>query len=169
MSQKKDWARIAGVVNVSLLASIAVILLLKRSRQQVAERKQAEQRVKESEARFRQTQRELSRRTDAEAIWSTVGKTVIATRNLDEILSTVIETISQRMQVESGSIWLSEPATEELVVARTLAGDAERFATYRLHLGQGIAGWVAKTGESALVIDPMQDPRFNRQMALQIG
>ncbi|HEX9076632.1 MAG TPA: ATP-binding protein, partial [Anaerolineae bacterium] len=47
--------------------------------------------------------------------------------------------------------------------------DAERFATYRLHLGQGIAGWVAKTGESALVIDPMQDPRFNRQMALQIG
>jgi GAF domain-containing protein len=167
--QNKNTARIVGVLNAGGLAVLAVFFFLKRSRDERSVRNQAEKRAKESDAKFQQTQKELSRRAEAEAIWSTVGKTVIATRDLDEILSTVIETISRRMQVESGSIWLSRPGSEELIVARTLAGDAGRFAAYRLHPGQGIAGWVAKTGKPALVIDPTQDPRFNQQMALQIG
>lgn len=167
--QNKNRVRVTGILNAGVLAVLAVFFFLNRSRHERSVRNQAEKRAKESDAKFRQTQKELSRRAEAEAIWSTVGKTVIATRDLDEILSTVIETISRRMQVESGSIWLSRPGTEELIVARTLAGDTERFAAYRLHPGQGIAGWVAKTGKPALVIDPTQDPRFNQQMALQIG
>ena len=103
---------------------------------------------------------ESQRRTEAESIWSTIGKTIVTIQDLDQVLTNVIQLLNEKMQVETGSVLLREPASDELYFAKTLRGDVEEFASFRVRLGQGIAGWVAQAGQSALVPDTSIDPRW---------
>jgi nitrogen-specific signal transduction histidine kinase len=118
---------------------------------EMAERRQREQAHMVEESR---------RRVEAESIWGTVGKTIVATQDLDEVLTNVIHLLNEKMQVETGSVLLRESASDELYFAKTLRGNVEEFASFRVRLGQGIAGWVAQTGQSALVPDTAADPRW---------
>jgi PAS domain S-box-containing protein len=104
--------------------------------------------------------REVERRAYAESIWSTVGKTVISTQDLDQVLTTVIQIINEKMRVETGSILLREPAADTIKFAKILHGDIEELASVRLKVGQGVVGWVVETGQSALVPDVSRDPRW---------
>lgn len=148
-------ASLALCIALIYLSHAGLVRALDQARQEIAERARAE--------------RELVRRAEAEAIWNSVGKTIVATHDLDEILTAVIQTIGDRLRVETGSIWLRQPGTEELVIARTLQGDAAQFSLYRLRIGQGIAGWTVQTGQSARVSNPSNDPRFDKDVALKIG
>lgn len=112
---------------------------------------------------------EVRRRAEAEAIWSTVGKMVVSTLDLDQVLTAVVQLINARMQVETGSVLLREPGTDELIFAKSLRGSTEQFVSFRLRVGQGVAGWVAQTGQSALVLDTAQDPRFFTEIDRQTG
>lgn len=103
---------------------------------------------------------ESQRRVEAESIWSTIGKTIVAMQDLDEVLTNVIQLLNQKMQVETGSVLLRDAGSDELYFAKTLHGDVEEFASFRVRLGQGIAGWVAQTGQSALVPDTATDSRW---------
>ena len=103
---------------------------------------------------------ETRRRLEAEAVWSTVGKTVTATQDLDEVLTDVIRVLNEKLQVEAGSVLLRERETDELYFAKTLHGNVEQFAAIRIQIGQGIAGWVAQTGQATVVPDTTQDPRW---------
>jgi diguanylate cyclase (GGDEF)-like protein len=51
---------------------------------------------------------------------------------------------------------------EGLVFDTALGEKGSELASVRLKMGEGIAGWVAKTGEPAIVNDTLSDPRFNR-------
>ena len=103
---------------------------------------------------------EAERQIQAETIWSTVGKMLTATQDLNEVLTGVIRVLNEKMQVEAGSVLLRDAATDELYFAKTLQGDVEQFAAIRIKIGQGIAGWVAQTGQPTLVHDTTQDPRW---------
>lgn len=107
---------------------------------------------------------DLGRRVYAESVWSTVGKTVISTQDLDQILTTVIQIINEKMHVETGSILLREPDTDMIKFAKIMRGDIEEFASVRLKIGQGIVGWVVATGQPALVPDVSRDPRWYNEI-----
>lgn len=65
---------------------------------------------------------------------------------------------------EGSALFLLLPDTEELVV-QTVAGQvSERFVGHRVKVGQGIAGWVAQTGEVAFLNDAPGDPRFSQEV-----
>ena len=53
---------------------------------------------------------------------------------------------------------LDETGTELLTGARTGAGQTDRPPRFRR--GEGVAGWVAETGQVAHIGDPRSDPRF---------
>jgi two-component system, NtrC family, sensor kinase len=107
--------------------------------------------------------------TSSQVVWGAIGKLVIAARDLDAVLTAVIQVLNDKMSVETGSILLREPGTDDLVFAKILSGNGELFAQFRVHVGQGIAGWVAQTGEPALVQDTLRDPRFFQEIDRQTG
>ncbi|MBI5029134.1 MAG: GAF domain-containing protein [Chloroflexi bacterium] len=112
---------------------------------------------------------DAERRIEAESIWSTVGKTLTATQDLDEVLTNVIRVLNEKMQVEAGSVLLRDIATDELYFAKTLHGNVEQFAAIRIKIGQGVAGWVAQTGQPTLVHDTTQDPRWFDGVDVETG
>ena len=67
------------------------------------------------------------------------------------------------MGTEVGSLLLLDEETRELVFEVALGEKGERVREIRLKLGEGIAGWVAQTGEPLLVPDVRKDPRHYRR------
>jgi GAF domain-containing protein/FixJ family two-component response regulator len=88
-----------------------------------------------------------------------IAQTITSSLNLDEVIRSVMKGINRILRVETGSLLLIDEKTNELAFKITLQGDTEKLASYKLKMGQGIAGWVAEQGEPLLVPDVRLDPR----------
>lgn len=112
---------------------------------------------------------ELYLRAEAEAIWSTIGQTIISNQTLDQVLTTVMTIVKQKMQVDTGTILLWDTATERIVFAKLLQGNPETFAAFSLKKGEGVVGWVIENARTALVPDVMTDPRWLSRIDQKTG
>jgi PAS domain S-box-containing protein len=77
---------------------------------------------------------------------------------IEAVLKRILEAIARVIKVEAGSILRLEG--ERLVFMVALGEKAEYVKPFRIKLGQGIAGWVAETGEELIVRDVHKDPRY---------
>jgi diguanylate cyclase (GGDEF)-like protein len=77
-----------------------------------------------------------------------------------EILQTIMEKTAHLIKAEGWSVLFLDHSTNELVF-EAAAGDAgKKLIGIRLKVGQGVAGWVARYGQSLIVPDVTKDPRF---------
>jgi len=85
-----------------------------------------------------------------------------------ETCKAVLDAVMDEMEVENCSIMLQDPNTGELTVLAA-RGKNEKNSVYytdssydgkRFKPGEGIAGWVLKEGQAALVNDVNNEPRF---------
>ncbi len=104
---------------------------------------------------------ETRRRAEVEEIWDTIGRTLISTRDLDQVLTTVIQVINEKMRVEKAWVLLLGPTKDELSCAESVQKTTRQLPPPRLPVGEGIPGWVVSSGKPALVPDVRQDLRWN--------
>ncbi len=104
---------------------------------------------------------EIRRRAEAEAIWDTIGRTLISTRDLDQVLTTVIQVINETLRVEKAWVLLLDHAKDESKPDANGQLTSRPLPSPRLQVGEGIPGWVVATGKPALVPDVSQDLRWN--------
>jgi adenylate cyclase len=80
-----------------------------------------------------------------------------------------MELSKEVMSAEASSLLIMDPEAGKLrfLVATGKAGEAMRGDT--VELGRGIAGYVGKTGESLLIPDAYQDPRFDSSYDQRTG
>ena len=87
----------------------------------------------------------------------------------NELLDMLVTTAAQVLQAQAASLYLLDFATNELVFEVALGESADLARKFRVPVGQGIAGWVAATGQPVAIEDASQDPRFAVNMARSIG
>ena len=115
-------------------------------------------------------ERELARAYRIERALRDVGLALGTTLDLDSLLRLILERTTEALEAERATLFLLEskadrsttPPTrsETMLVSRvTEGGEVDEIS---LHLGQGIAGEVARTGTVANVRDAYLDPRFSR-------
>ncbi len=78
-------------------------------------------------------------------------------RLLDRVLQLGLISINS----ENGSLLVVDEETNELVFVVVHGTVRESLRGHRIPAGQGIAGWVAETGESVILDNARQDPRFS--------
>jgi diguanylate cyclase (GGDEF)-like protein len=77
-----------------------------------------------------------------------------------EILQTIMDKTADLIKAEGWSVLFLDNSKNELVF-EAAAGDAgKKLLGIRLKIGQGVAGWVARYGQSIIVPDVTKDPRF---------
>lgn len=77
-----------------------------------------------------------------------------------EILQKIMEKTADLIKAEGWSVLFHDHNKNELVF-EAAAGDAgKKLLGIRLKVGQGVAGWVARYGQSLIVPDVSKDPRF---------
>jgi sigma-B regulation protein RsbU (phosphoserine phosphatase) len=82
-------------------------------------------------------------------------------RKLDSLLEYIMEKSQSVMQTEAASMMLIIEGTNELEFKVALGPKGKEVKPFRLPIGKGISGWVAKTGEPVLIPDCYSDPRFD--------
>ncbi|MCE5300099.1 MAG: GAF domain-containing protein [Spirochaetia bacterium] len=87
-----------------------------------------------------------------------------STRNLEQLLRIIMQSAEKVMLAEASSIYLIDNERNELYFEMATGPKEEEVKQMRLKMGEGIAGWVAYTGESLLVPDASKDPRFARRV-----
>lgn len=85
-----------------------------------------------------------------------------STLDLDELLPRVFERVIEDLDAEAGSIWLRHGDVLVCEIARGPVSD--RIQGMELPWGAGIVGAVGRQGESELVADARDDPRFVHQV-----
>jgi len=103
---------------------------------------------------------ELKRQVERLSLFHEVGKALASTLDLQKILQTIMEKISDLLQPDNWSLLMLDEATQELYFEIAIGSGADKLKDVRLKLGEGIAGWVAQQGEPVLIEDVRNDPRF---------
>ncbi len=97
-----------------------------------------------------------------------VGRVMSSKLELSDLLATVLELSSRVVDAESASLLLLDEKSQELYfdVALGLGDEASKF---RLPVGQGIAGTVARERKPAIINDVRADARWSPKMDEQSG
>ncbi|MCC6549094.1 MAG: cyclic nucleotide-binding domain-containing protein [Ignavibacteriaceae bacterium] len=86
------------------------------------------------------------------------AKTVNSNVKLDEALTTIVVTASNLTKADRGTLYIIDRETDELWSKVMKGGVIEEI---RLKIGQGISGWVARSGEIVNLKNAYEDPRFD--------
>ncbi|MDD5584903.1 MAG: GAF domain-containing sensor histidine kinase [Candidatus Omnitrophica bacterium] len=89
-----------------------------------------------------------------------IGKEVALRFELAECLKLLIDRIAETMSVEIISLMLVERNGTRLAIEVARGLSEEAVKNTKVNVGEGVAGWIAKTGESLLVEDITKDERF---------
>ncbi len=111
----------------------------------------------------------LARRNAELASLLEIGKTLISSLELREVLQSIMLQVERLLQPKTWSLLLIEEDTGELCFEIAVSPVAQELKGIRLKVGEGIAGWVAQTGTSLLIPDVSQDPRFARRVADEVA
>jgi signal transduction histidine kinase len=88
-----------------------------------------------------------------------VSNVIHSTLDPQQALQLILQESARLMRAASGTIVLINPNNGMLEIHASI-GFSSAAAAVRLRVGQGITGWVARTGKPALVGDVQQDRRY---------
>lgn len=83
-----------------------------------------------------------------------------STLDLDHILEMIIDEAIAITGAENSSIMLLDEENELLTIKAARGLKDEKFEDLKLKIGEGIAGWVAKTKKPALIIDGKHEDKY---------
>jgi len=92
-----------------------------------------------------------------------ITKDVSRSFDLQKCLKALIDRIADLMSVEIVSVMLMDKHQQELVLKLAKGLDSKIAEGARVKPGQGIAGWIAQTGEPLLIKDISKDSRFMKR------
>src|SRR5580658_8730033 len=93
-------------------------------------------------------------------IFHDVAKTLTSSLDLDSILQSIMQKMAEYFRPDTWSLLMVDEGHDELYFAIAVGDKAEALKNVRLKVGEGIAGWVAKSGEARVVPDVTTDPFF---------
>jgi PAS domain S-box-containing protein len=107
------------------------------------------------EERLRRRNRELT-------LLNRVGQELSATLNLQELANQLLQEGAEIVGAEASSVWLWEREPDNALICQAAFPHAYEslLRSHRMRLGQGVVGWVARTGKSLIVPQTADDPRF---------
>ncbi|HTS12350.1 MAG TPA: sensor domain-containing diguanylate cyclase [Candidatus Limnocylindrales bacterium] len=97
-------------------------------------------------------------------VFHELGKALTSSLQLDQVLRTIMEKINEVLRPDTWSLLLMDVDKGELYFQIATGKGAEALKDVRIKLGQGLAGWVAQTGEVVVVPDTTKDSRFFSQV-----
>lgn len=80
-----------------------------------------------------------------------------------EVQRRAMESATELMKAETGSLLLVDEEKNELYFEVALGEKGAQVKEIRLKIGEGIAGWVAEHGEPLIIGDVQNDPRFAKK------
>ncbi|MBV8115756.1 MAG: sensor domain-containing diguanylate cyclase [Silvibacterium sp.] len=94
-------------------------------------------------------------------VFHNVARALTSSLDRDAILRAIMQQMEQFFKPETWTLLLLDEAHKELYYAVAVGHTEADLARLRVPIGKGLAGWVAAHGESLIVPEVSQDPRFD--------
>jgi diguanylate cyclase (GGDEF)-like protein len=118
-----------------------------------AARRQAGAKPRDVGSAFRATAKRLNILTD-------IVKTANSILEPRKVIETIMAKVQQLIPSEAWSMLMVDEGRQELTFELALGEKGKDVSSFRVKIGEGIAGWVAQTGKPTIVNDVSKDPRF---------
>jgi serine phosphatase RsbU (regulator of sigma subunit) len=103
---------------------------------------------------------ETERRALEKEVLLEISKTLSAPLDLDEVIEAIFRSLRQVVKYDAAVIYLLNRSTRGLELVRETGYPEGSEEAFQLMVGEGIVGWVAKTGEPLIVPDVRRDRRY---------
>lgn len=113
--------------------------------------------------RRRDLTRQLKKTARRLAILTDIVKTANSILEPRKVIETIMAKIQELIPSEAWSMLMVDEEKQELTFEMALGEKGKDVSSYRVKMGEGIAGWVAQTGKPTIVNDTSKDPRFARR------
>jgi len=113
-----------------------------------------------------QNERAAKTKMDRSNLLIEASRTVNSTIDLDELLKRILKAATDSLHADRGTLYLVDEAAGE-IWSKIMQG--KTIVEIRLPMGKGLAGYVAKTGETINITDAYKDPRFNPEIDKKSG
>ncbi len=104
--------------------------------------------------------REVKREALEKHLLYEIGIKLSSTLKLDEVLAEIIRSLNKVIDFDAGGVFLIDPNKGELGSIYTEGYKPGSDKNLQLKVGQGVIGYVAKTGEPIIVPDVSKDERY---------
>src|ERR1700761_7092579 len=94
-------------------------------------------------------------------VFHDVARALTSSLELEEILGAIMDKMAQFFGPEKWSMLMVDEKSGELYYAIAVGENAESLKGLRVPLGEGVAGWVASTGNPLVVPDVTLDPHWS--------
>jgi signal transduction histidine kinase len=98
-----------------------------------------------------------------------VGQVLMSTLDVNRLLAETMRFATEVIDAGAASLMLIDDDHQELVFEVSLGSRSHILRQQRIPLDEGIAGWVARTGEPAIVNNARTDPRFSHRVDVRTG
>ena len=98
-----------------------------------------------------------------------LASSISSSLDTQTVLDNALRCAEEIMEAEASSIFLIDEKQGDLYFHLARGESAEKVMQLRIKMGEGVAGWVARTGESLIVPDAPRDPRFNPEIDAYSG
>lgn len=88
--------------------------------------------------------------------------------DLATILRTILEHMEHTIEADFWALLMLDEEKQELAYTIASRGEQEALRDVRIKVGEGVAGWVAQHGETLIVPEAEEDPRFNRNQGRKL-
>ncbi len=89
-----------------------------------------------------------------------MARSLTSARDLASILHIVLESMERFIDAELWALLMVDHRRQDLYYASGDGGEDPRFADLRVKIGEGLAGWVAKHGETLIIPEAAADSRM---------
>lgn len=97
---------------------------------------------------------------DYTRLFHDVARALTSTLELEIVLTTVMTKMAQFFGPEQWSMLLVDKERNDLFYAIAVGADSKSLSGLRVPMGEGVAGWVAATGNPMVVPDTTVDPQW---------
>ena len=116
--------------------------------------------------RLRELEAQLRNELKKAALVRDVWRAMSLGLDLDRLLALIMDKVTQLMEADRSTLYLLSDDGASLW-SKVLQGD--EFSDIRLAVGEGIAGWVAQSGEEVNIPDAYSDSRFQPAVDIKSG
>jgi diguanylate cyclase (GGDEF)-like protein len=102
-----------------------------------------------------------SRQMDHLRVFHDVARTLTTSLELEEILLAIMDKMANFFGPERWSLLMIDQEAQDLYYAIAVGEDSSSLRGLRVPLGQGVAGWVAATGNPLVVPNVQLDPHWS--------
>ncbi|MBM4320092.1 MAG: GAF domain-containing protein, partial [Deltaproteobacteria bacterium] len=140
----------------SLCASLAADKA--RLHRQLRDAKEQGRQCSELQAEIAQLRERLQQEEERVRAIQAMGMALGSSLELDQVLRGILDAVTQLLGADRSTLFLVDDRREYLV-SRIALGQEE--TEFRLRMGEGVAGWVARTGRAVNLKNAYEDRRFD--------